>query len=65
MLGERADLIERDTPVALNAVSTLQQSALAIAREELNKHCMPLTIRRFLSDGSFEEFHVNELIGKC
>jgi hypothetical protein len=31
----------------------------------LNKHCMPLTIRRFLPDGSFEEFHVNELIGKC
>ena len=65
MLGERADLIERDTLVALNAVSTLQQSALAIAREELNKHCMPLTIKRFPPNGSFEEFHVNELIGKC
>ena len=65
MLGEKADLIERDTLVALNAVSTLQQSALAIAREALNKHCMPLTIRRFLPDGSIGEFHVNELIGKC
>ena len=65
MLVEKADLNERNTLVALNAVSTLQQSALAIAREELNKHCMPLTIRRFLPDGSFEEFHVNELVGKC
>lgn len=39
-----------------------ESDPLAIAIKELTFKKIPLTIRRFLPDGSFEDWHVRDLI---
>ena len=39
-----------------------ESDPLEIARKELSQKKIPLMIRRFLPDGSYEDWHINELV---
>ncbi|KAL9934042.1 hypothetical protein V8E36_007124 [Tilletia maclaganii] len=60
ILGTRALQISMNAPV-LVAVEG-ETDPLAIAQKELAEKRIPLTIRRYLPDGSFEDWQVSELI---
>lgn len=53
----------RSTAIALNAKidSTSYTNALDISLQELKSGKVPLKIRRYLPDGSFEDWHLDEL----
>ncbi len=46
------------TPV----VYTVEQESIAIAKEELEANALPLGIRRTLPDGSYEDWHLRDLL---
>jgi len=41
---------------------TEETDSLDIASKELKNRKIPITIRRYLPDGKFEDWHLNELI---
>ena len=61
ILGLRAQQISMGAPVTVR-VEDGETDPLEIARKELREQKIPLTIRRFLPDGSYEDWDVSELI---
>ncbi|EIN14005.1 subunit common to RNA polymerase I, partial [Punctularia strigosozonata HHB-11173 SS5] len=60
ILGTRALQISMNAPVLVPLDG--ETDALQIAIKELSQRKIPLIIRRFLPDGSFEDWSVSELI---
>ncbi|TFK30868.1 RNA polymerase Rpb6 [Coprinopsis marcescibilis] len=60
ILGTRALQISMNAPVLVPLDG--ETDALQIAIKELSQRKIPLTIRRYLPDGSFEDWSVSELI---
>lgn len=62
VLGTRALQISMNAPVLVPLDG--ETDALQIAIKELSQRKIPLIIRRFLPDGSFEDWSVSELISE-
>jgi len=62
ILGTRALQISMNAPVLVPLDG--ETDALQIAIKELSQRKIPLIIRRFLPDGSFEDWSVSELISE-
>jgi len=62
VLGTRALQISMNAPVLVPLDG--ETDALQIAIKELSQRKIPLTIRRYLPDGSFEDWSVAELISE-
>jgi len=60
VLGTRALQISMNAPVLVELEG--ESDPLQIALKELRQRKIPITIRRFLPDGSFEDWNVDELI---
>ena len=60
ILGTRALQISMNAPVLVPIEG--ETDPLAIAMKELRAQKIPLTIRRYLPDGSFEDWSVEELL---
>ncbi|CAK9216057.1 unnamed protein product [Sphagnum troendelagicum] len=60
VLGTRALQISMNAPVMVNLEG--ETDPLEIAMKELRERKIPFTIRRFLPDGSYEDWGVDELI---
>ena len=60
VLGTRALQISMNAPVMVELEG--ETDPLQIALKELRARKIPITIRRFLPDGSFEDWNVDELI---
>jgi DNA-directed RNA polymerase I, II, and III subunit RPABC2 len=60
ILGARALQISMGAPVMVDL--TEETDSLDIASKELKNRKIPITIRRYLPDGKFEDWHLNELI---
>ncbi|KAL6532686.1 DNA-directed RNA polymerases II, IV and V subunit 6A [Orobanche gracilis] len=60
ILGTRALQISMNAPVMVELEG--ETDPLEIAMKELRERKIPFTIRRFLPDGSFEDWGVDELI---
>jgi len=60
VLGTRALQISMNAPVMVNLEG--ETDPLEIAMKELRERKIPFTIRRYLPDGSYEDWGVNELI---
>jgi len=60
ILGTRALQISMNAPVLVPLEG--ESDPLEIAMKELTAHKIPLIVRRFLPDGSYEDWHVSELI---
>ncbi|XP_018478836.1 DNA-directed RNA polymerases II, IV and V subunit 6A [Raphanus sativus] len=60
ILGTRALQISMNAPVMVELEG--ETDPLEIAMKELRQRKIPFTIRRYLPDGSFEEWGVDELI---
>mmetsp|Transcript_15637 Transcript_15637/g.32184 ORF Transcript_15637/g.32184 Transcript_15637/m.32184 type:complete len:147 (-) Transcript_15637:656-1096(-) len=60
ILGARALQISLGAPVMVNLES--QTDSLDIATKELKERKIPITIRRYLPSGEFEDWHLDELI---
>ncbi|KAA8492379.1 DNA-directed RNA polymerases I, II, and III subunit RPABC2 [Porphyridium purpureum] len=60
ILGLRAQQISMGAPVTVKIAG--ETDPLQIARQELLEKKIPITIRRYLPDGSYEDFQVHELI---
>ncbi|KAH7723814.1 DNA-directed RNA polymerases IIIand III polypeptide [Aphelenchoides avenae] len=59
ILGTRALQIAMGAPVMVELEG--ETDPLEIARKELKEHKIPIIIRRYLPDGSFEDWGVDEL----
>ena len=60
VLGTRALQISMNAPVLVDVAG--ETDPLKIAMKELNQRKVPITVRRFLPDGSYEDWNVDELI---
>ncbi|KAL1284681.1 DNA-directed RNA polymerases I, II, and III subunit RPABC2 [Trichinella pseudospiralis] len=60
VLGTRALQISMGAPVLVELED--ERDALEIARKELKARRIPLVIRRYMPDGSYEDWRVDELI---
>lgn len=60
VLGTRALQISMNAPVMVELQG--ETDPLEIARKELTARKIPMIIRRYLPDKSYEDWHVNELI---
>ncbi|CAK9875796.1 unnamed protein product [Sphagnum jensenii] len=60
VLGTRALQISMNAPVMVNLEA--ETDPLEIAMKELRERKIPFTIRRYLPDGSYEDWGVDELI---
>ena len=60
ILGTRALQISMGAPVLVNVQG--ETDPLEIAKEELKQRLIPIIIRRYLPDKSYEDWSVNELI---
>jgi len=60
VLGTRALQISMNAPVMVELEG--ESDPLQIALKELRQRKIPITIRRFLPDGSYEDWNVDELI---
>lgn len=60
ILGTRASQISRNAPVFVE-IGEGMIDPLEIAEKELKDKKIPFIIRRFLPDGKFEDFRVDEL----
>mmetsp|Transcript_13332 Transcript_13332/g.48528 ORF Transcript_13332/g.48528 Transcript_13332/m.48528 type:complete len:149 (+) Transcript_13332:238-684(+) len=60
VLGTRALQISMNAPVMVELAG--ETDPLEIAMKELREKKIPFTIRRYLPDGSYEDWGVNELI---
>lgn len=59
LLGTRALAISMNAPVTVDTEG--ETDALKIAIKELEQKKIPLIIRRYLPNGSFEDFSIDEL----
>ncbi|KAI8352058.1 RNA polymerase, subunit omega/K/RPB6 [Blakeslea trispora] len=60
ILGTRALQISLNAPVMVDIDG--ESDALAIANKELREKKIPLIIRRFMPDGTYEDWKVKDLI---
>lgn len=60
VLGTRALQISMNAPVMVDVEN--ETDALKIATKELRERKIPMIIRRYLPDGSFEDWSLDELI---
>ena len=60
VLGTRALQISMNAPVMVELEG--ETDPLQIALKELRQRKIPITVRRFLPDGSYEDWNVDELI---
>merc|ERR1711939_329765 len=60
VLGTRALQISMNVPVLVSLEG--ESDPLEIAMKELSQHKIPMVVRRFLPDGSYEDWSVSELI---
>ncbi|CAG8485850.1 2718_t:CDS:2 [Ambispora leptoticha] len=60
ILGTRALQISMNAPILIDRGN--ETDPLAIARKELREKKIPLMVRRYLPDGSYEDWHVKDLI---
>ncbi|KAI8475712.1 MAG: RNA polymerase, subunit omega/K/RPB6 [Monoraphidium minutum] len=60
VLGTRALQISMNAPIMVDAGD--ETDPLEIAMKELKEKKIPFTIRRYLPDGSYEDWRLNELI---
>merc|ERR1719229_582778 len=60
LLGTRAEQISRNAPIMVDPEG--ETSPLEIATKELREKKIPFVIRRYLPDGTFEDWPVTELI---
>lgn len=60
VIGTRALQISLSAPTLVEV--THETDPIQIAMKELREKKMPFTVRRYLPDGSFEDWDVNELI---
>ncbi|CAL1262890.1 unnamed protein product [Larinioides sclopetarius] len=60
VLGTRALQIAMNAPV--NVELEGETDSLQIAMKELRAHKIPIIIRRYLPDGSYEDWNIDELI---
>ncbi|KNC76187.1 DNA-directed RNA polymerase I, II, and III subunit RPABC2 [Sphaeroforma arctica JP610] len=60
VLGARALQISMNAPVMVELQG--ESDPLQIAMKELTEKLIPIIIRRYLPDGSFEDWSVNDLI---
>ena len=61
IIGTRALQISKNAPVMVN-VRNDEYDPIAIAEKELIEGKLPFIIRRYLPDGSYEDWNVNNLI---
>lgn len=68
ILCERAEQLRHGAPPKIEITEKLQKRLPRnnfayedIAREELNEKKIPIIVRRYLPNGRFEEWHLNEL----
>jgi DNA-directed RNA polymerase I, II, and III subunit RPABC2 len=61
VIGTRALQISKNAPVMVN-VRNDEYDPIAIAEKELIEGKLPFIIRRYLPDGSYEDWNVNNLI---
>jgi DNA-directed RNA polymerase I, II, and III subunit RPABC2 len=59
-LGTRALQISLGAPVMVDLEG--ETDPLEIAQKELRERKVPITIRRYLPDGTFEDWNVDELL---
>ncbi|ORY91225.1 RNA polymerase, subunit omega/K/RPB6 [Syncephalastrum racemosum] len=62
VLGTRALQISLNAPVMVDLDG--ESDPLVIAMKELREKKIPLIVRRFLPDGTYEDWHVRELISE-
>jgi DNA-directed RNA polymerase I, II, and III subunit RPABC2 len=60
VLGTRALQLSMNAPPMVDVKG--ETDPLKIAEMELRENKVPMIIRRYLPDGSYEDWHVNELI---
>jgi DNA-directed RNA polymerase I, II, and III subunit RPABC2 len=60
LLGTRALQISMNAPVTVNLEG--ETDPLEIAMKELREQTLPLMVRRYLPDGSYEDWEIGELI---
>ena len=60
IIGARSLQLSLGAPVLINQSSTVDPIRLAL--EELNSNSLPISIRRTLSDGSYQDIPVESLI---
>merc|ERR1711924_416186 len=60
ILGARALQISMNAPVMVELEG--ETDPLLIAEKELNQRVVPFIVRRFLPDGTFEDWKVSELL---
>ncbi len=61
ILGTRALQITKNAPILVD-IDPSDTDPLKIAEKELQARKIPFIIRRFLPDGSYEDWKINELI---
>ena len=59
VIGARALQISKNAPILVNPQE--ETDPILIAEKELREHKIPFIIRRFLPDGSFEDWAVKDL----
>lgn len=62
VLGARALQISKNAPILVEFDKTTMWDPLKIAEKELQEGKIPFIIRRYLPDGSFEDWKVSELL---
>ena len=60
VIGARALQISKNAPILVN-LNQDESDPILIAEKELREHKIPFIIRRFLPDGSYEDWAVREL----
>ena len=60
MLGTRALQISMNAPVMVELEG--ETDPLIIAQKELRERKVPIVIRRYLPDGSYEDWRIEELV---
>lgn len=60
ILGARALQISMGAPILVNLEG--ETDSLEIALKELKNRIIPITIRRYLPNGNFEDWEVDEMI---
>ncbi len=60
VLGTRALQISMNAPVMVDIAG--ETDPLKIARKELNERKIPMIIRRYLPNGTYEDWNIDELI---
>lgn len=60
VLGTRALQISRNSPIMVDANG--ESNSLKIAQMELRERKIPIIIRRFLPDGTYEDWKIDDMI---